>query len=102
MATKTTKGLKIVPLGDRVVVQREEAEEKTAGGIYLPDSAKNKPQRGEVKAVGDGHTLKNGTKKALTVKVGDRVLFTSYGGDEIAVDDETYLLLRESDILATF
>ena len=102
MATKTSKGLKIVPLGDRVVVKREEAEEKTSGGIYLPDSAQDKPQRGEVVAVGDGHTLKDGTKQALAVEVGNKVLFTSYGGEEISLDDDTYLLLRESDILATF
>ena len=94
------KGLKIVPLGDRVVVRRATAEEKTAGGIYLPDAAQNRPQQGEVIAVGDGHTTRDGAKHPLTVKEGDRVLFTSYGGEDITIDDEEYLLLRESDILA--
>ncbi|QDT39202.1 co-chaperone GroES [Stratiformator vulcanicus] len=97
-ATKT----KIVPLGDRVVVKRAEAESTTAGGIVLPDSAKDKPQRGEVVAIGDGHVKSDGTKVALTVKEGDSVIFSSYAGDDITIGDEEYLLLRESDILATF
>ena len=92
----------LIPLGDRVVLQRDAAEEKTAGGIVLPDSARDKPQRGTVIAVGDGHTRNDGTKIPLTVKEGDSVLFTSYGGEEISVGDDDYLLLRESDILATF
>ena len=98
VATRT----KIVPLNDRVVVRRAEAEAKTAGGIVLPDSARDKPQRGEVIAVGDGHVKKDGTKTPLTVKAGDKVIFSSYAGDDITIDDEEYLLLRESDILATF
>jgi len=102
MATKTSKGLKIVPLGDRVVLKREEAVDQTAGGIYLPESAKDKPQRGTVMAIGEGYTLPSGEKQALTVKVGDNVLFTSYGGEEIDLGEETYLLMRESDILATY
>jgi len=92
--------IKLVPLGDRVVVKRAEAESKTAGGIVLPDAAKDKPQRGEVLAVGEGHTKSNGMKAALTVKAGDQVIFSSYAGDELKVGDENYLLMRESDILA--
>jgi len=105
MAKKKKKassgGIRIVPLGDRVVLRRAEADETTAGGIVLPDSAQNKPQRGEVVAVGDGHVDDKGEKVALTVKEGDKVIFSSYAGDEISVGDENYLLLRESDILAT-
>ncbi len=102
MAKKSSSSLKIVPLADKVVLKRESAEDKTAGGIVLPDSAKNKPQRGEVVAVGDGHVRKDGKKVPLTVKEGDKVIFSSYAGDEIKIGDEEYLLLRESDILATF
>jgi chaperonin GroES len=104
MAKKVAKtnGIRIVPLGDKVVLRRQEAESKTAGGIVLPDSAKDKPQRGEVVAVGDGHVKKDGTRVALTVKEGDRVIFSSYAGDEIKINDDEFLLLRESDILATF
>lgn len=94
--------LKIVPIGDRVVLRREEAETTTSGGIVLPDSAQNKPQKGEVVAVGDGHVKDDGSKVPLTVKEGDRVIFNAYGPDEIKIGDEQYLLLRESDILATF
>lgn len=99
---KTASKLKVVPLGDRVVVKRAEAESTTTGGIVLPDSARDKPQRGEVMAIGEGHVKKDGTKTPLTVKAGDRVIFSSYAGDDITVGDEEYLLLRESDILATF
>ena len=99
MATSTA--VKIVPLGDKVVVKRQEAETTTSGGIVLPDSAKSKPQRGEVIAIGDGHVKSDGTKLPLTVKEGDRVIFSSYAGDEIKFGDEDYLLLREGDILAT-
>lgn len=95
-------GGKIIPLGDRVVLKRAEAEGTTAGGIVLPDSARDKPQRGEVVAIGDGHVNDKGERVALTVKEGDRVIFSSYAGDEISIGDEDYLLLRESDILATF
>lgn len=98
---KTKTKTNLIPLGDRVVLQRDAAEETTAGGIVLPDSAQDKPQRGTVIAVGDGHTRSDGTKIALTIKEGDAVLFTSYGGEEISVGDDDYLLLRESDILAT-
>jgi len=106
MAKKASKkksgGSKIVPLGDRVVLKRADAESTTAGGIVLPDSAQDKPQRGEVVAVGDGHVKNDGSKVALTVKEGDRVIFSSYSGEEVDVGDNEYLLLRESDILATF
>ena len=103
MAKKASKnGLRLVPLGDRVVLKRAEAESKTAGGIVLPDSAKDKPQRGEIIAVGDGYLKDNGKKVPLSVKEGDRVIFSSYAGEEINVGDDEYLLLRESDILATF
>lgn len=98
---KVASKSKIVPLGDRVVVKRAVAEERTAGGIVLPDSARDKPQRGKVVAIGDGHVKKDGTKAPLTVKEGDDVIFTSYAGEEITVGDEEFLLLRESDILAT-
>jgi chaperonin GroES len=99
---KSSSSLKIVPLGDKVVVKRSEAEQTTAGGIVLPDKARDKPQRGEVVAVGDGHVKSDGTKVPLTVKDGDRVIFSSYAGDEIKIGDDEYLLLREGDILATF
>ena len=99
---KTATKMKIVPLGDRVVVRRAEAESTTSGGIVLPDSARDKPQRGEVIAVGDGHVKNDGNKVPLTVKEGDRVIFSPYGGEEIEIGDEKLLLLRESDILATY
>ena len=91
----------IKPLGDRVVVEREEAKETTAGGIVLPDTAKDKPQKGKVVAVGDGRVTKDGKRRDLQVKVGDHVLFTSYAGDEFKIDGEKkVLLMREDDILA--
>jgi len=91
---------KIRPLGEKVLVKRMEAEDVTKGGIVLPDSAKEKPQRGTVLAVGDGRLLKDGTRAESQVSKGDKVLFTSYGGTEIKVDSEEYLLMDESDILA--
>jgi chaperonin GroES len=98
---KKSKGAtKLQPLGDRVVVQREEAEEKTSGGILLPSTAQNKPARGTVISVGEGRLLDNGQRHELQIKVGDRVLFTSYAGDEFKIDGEEYLLMREDDILA--
>jgi chaperonin GroES len=97
-----SKSEKLVPLGDRVVLKRAEAETTTLGGIVLPDSAKDKPQRGEVLAVGEGYVRRDGKKVPLTVRAGDRVIFSSYAGDEIKVGDDSFLLLRESDILATF
>ena len=102
MAKKSAKGMKIVPLGDRVVLKRADATTTTSGGIVLPDAAQDKPQKGEVLAVGDGHVNDKGTRVPLTVREGDRVIFSSYAGDEISVGSDEYLLLRESDILATF
>jgi chaperonin GroES len=92
--------MKIRPLGDKVLVERVEAEAKTAGGIVLPDTAKEKPQRGKVVSVGEGKTLENGTRKEVQVKKGDLVLFTSYAGTEIKVDGKEYLIMDESDIMA--
>lgn len=90
----------IRPLGDKVVVKVLEAEEKTAGGIILPDSAKKKPTEGEVIAVGNGRVLDNGERSALTVKVGDRVLFSKYGGNEVTLDGKDYTILDEDQIYA--
>ena len=93
--------MKLQPLGDRVVVEREEAKDKTAGGIVLPDAAKDKPQKGKVLAVGDGRITKDGKRRELQVKAGDNVLFTSYAGDEFKLEgDKKVLLMREDDILA--
>lgn len=92
--------MKLKPLGDRVVVEREEAKSTTAGGIVLPDTAKDKPQKGKVMAIGDGRITKDGTRRPLQVKIGDSVIFTSYAGDEFKVDGEKVLLMREDDILA--
>ncbi len=91
--------IKIRPLDDRVVIQPTEAEEKTAGGIVLPDTAKEKPMEGEVIAVGSGKVLENGTKQAPEVKKGDRVLFGKYAGTEVKIDGEEHLIMREDDIL---
>jgi chaperonin GroES len=94
--------MKIRPLGDRIVVRRFEAQEKTAGGILLPDTAKNKPQKGKVLAVGPGRLLKDGTRRPLQVKEGDTVLFTTWAGDEFKEGQkrENILLMREEDVLA--
>ena len=91
--------LNIKPLGDKVIVQRIEAEEKTAGGIVLPDTAKEKPKRGIILAVGNGRLLDDGTRSEMQVKKRDEVLFTSYAGTEIKVDGEEYMIMDESDIL---
>ncbi|MGE5543007.1 MAG: co-chaperone GroES [Bacillota bacterium] len=90
----------IKPLADRVVVKAITQEEKTKGGIVLPDTAKEKPIEGEVIAVGPGRVLDNGTKLQPEVKAGDRVIFSKYSGTEVKIDGEEYLILRESDILA--
>jgi chaperonin GroES len=90
----------VVPLNDKIVVKRLEAEDKTAGGIVLPDSAKEKPKQGIVSAVGDGKLLENGKRAALQVREGDRVLFTSYAGNEVTIDGKEYLIMSEEDILA--
>ncbi len=92
--------MNLKPLADRVVVKALEAEEKTASGIVLPDKAKEKPQEGEVKAVGTGKVLDNGTKLDMDVKVGDKVIFSRYAGTEVKVDGEEYLIMRQDDILA--
>ena len=97
-ATKTN--LKLQPLGDRVVVKRESSEERTAGGIVLPDTAKEKPSRGTVQSVGNGKLLDNGSRGKLQVSVGDRVLFTTWAGETFKVGEEELLLMREEDILA--
>jgi len=100
-STKTKKkSTNLQPLGDRIVVEREESEDTTAGGIFLPESAKDKPSRGVVISVGEGRLLRDGTRCPLQLTAGDRVLFTSYGPDEIKVGDEMYLLMREDDVLA--
>ena len=90
----------IQPLGDRVLVKALESEEKSKGGIVLPDTAKEKPQQGKVIAVGKGKVLDDGSKKSLDVKVGDQILYGKYSGTEIKVKGEDYLILREEDILA--
>jgi chaperonin GroES len=94
------KKLKIRPLDDRVVVQPSDAEEVTAGGIVLPDTAKEKPQRGTVLAIGPGKLLDNGSRGELSVAVGDEVIYGKYGGSDIEVDGDEVKILRESDILA--
>lgn len=104
MAKKGSRedGTKIVPLYDRVVLKREDAVSKTAGGIVLPDTAKDKPQKGTVVSVGDGHVSKDGKRNPLTLKAGDRVIFSSYAGDEIKIGEDEFLLLREGDVLAVY
>ncbi len=92
--------MKIKPLADRVVIKPSEAEERTAGGIILPDTAKEKPQEGTVVAVGPGKISENGTKVAMEVKVGNKVLYGKYSGTEIVIDGVEHLIMRESDILA--
>ncbi len=92
--------MKLKPLHDRILVQRLESEEKTAGGIIIPDSAQEKPSRGVVVSVGEGRRDDSGERKPLDVKVGDKVLFSKYGGTEVKVEGEEYLLMREEDIQA--
>ena len=92
--------MKIRPLADKVLVQRLEAENKTRGGIVLPDTAKEKPQRGKIVSVGKGKLLDDGTLKKMQVKKGDTVLFTSYAGTEVKIDGKEYLIMNESDIMA--
>src|SRR5438445_9909113 len=98
-ATKKKSDLKLQPLGDRVVVRRESSEERTAGGIVLPDSAKEKPSRGIIEAVGNGKLLEDGSRGKLQVKVGERVLFSAWAGETFKVAEEELLLMREEDIL---
>jgi chaperonin GroES len=90
----------IKPLEDKIVVQASEAETTTASGIVIPDTAKEKPQEGEVLAAGNGKVLENGTKVALDVKVGDKILFGKYSGTDIRIDGEDVLILREDEVLA--
>ena len=92
--------MKIVPLNDQIVVERLEADEKTTGGIILPDTAKEKPKQGKVLSTGEGKLLDNGKRAPFQVKEGDRVLFTSYAGNEVNIDGEEYLIMTEEDILA--
>jgi chaperonin GroES len=92
--------MNLEPLNDKIVVKRLEAEEKTAGGIVLPDTAKEKPKQGKVIARGNGKLLENGKRAQFQVKEGDRVLFTSYAGNEVTLDGEEYLIMTEDDILA--
>ena len=91
--------MKIRPLHDRVVVKRVEEEEKTEAGLYIPDTAKEKPIQGEVTAVGDGKILDNGEKRPMSIKVGDRVVFAKYAGTEIDLGGETVLIMREDDVM---
>jgi len=101
-ATKSKKKskLQIQPLGDRVVVDRDESQETTAGGIVLPDTAKDKPVRGTIIALGTGRVLDDGSRSSFQVKEGDRVLFNQYGPETIQFGEDEYLLMREDDILA--
>jgi chaperonin GroES len=92
--------MKLRPLDDRVVVEAIEAEEKTAGGIFLPETAKEKPQRGRVVAVGPGKLLDDGTRAAVAVTKGDEILFGKYSGNDVKVDGTEYKIMRETDILA--
>jgi chaperonin GroES len=88
------------PLGDRVVVEHVEQSEKTAGGVFLPDTAKEKPQEGRVLAVGTGRTLDNGTKLPMDVKPGDKIIYSKYSGSEVKIDGKEYLIISEKDVLA--
>jgi chaperonin GroES len=92
--------MKVKPLADRILVKPLDAEEKTAGGLYIPDNAKEKPQKGEVVAVGPGKVAESGAKIEMTVKVKDKVLYGKYSGTEVTVDGDEYLIMRESDVLA--
>jgi len=92
--------MKVIPLNDKIVVERMEADSKTAGGIILPDSAKEKPKQGKILALGEGKLLDDGKRASFQVKVGDRVLFTSYAGSEVNVGDDEFIIMTEDDILA--
>jgi chaperonin GroES len=94
--------MKVVPLGDKVAVKPLEADETTAGGIVLPDSARERPQQGRVLSVGDGRLLADGTRVSHQVSEGDRILFSRYSGAEVLVDDEEVLIMKEDEILAIF
>lgn len=99
-ATKKKNSVRLQPMGERIVVRREQSEETTAGGIVLPDSAREKPARGTVVAIGSGKLLDDGSRSESQLKAGDTVLFTSYAGETVEIDDEELLLMREDDVLA--
>lgn len=99
-ATKKKTNIRLQPMGDRIVVERQQSEETTAGGIVLPDSAKEKPARGTVIAIGSGKLLDDGTRATSQLKKGDQVLFSSYAGETVEIDEIEYLLMREDDVLA--
>ncbi len=92
--------MNLKPLGDRVVVEHTEQAEKSAGGVFLPDTAKEKPQEGRVLAVGTGRTLDNGTSLPMSVKVGDKIIYSKYSGSEVKVDGKEVLIISEKDVLA--
>ena len=98
--SKASTSIKLQPLGDRVVVEREESEERTSGGILLPDSAQDKPARGTIVSIGDGRLLDDGSRAPLQGSVGDRVIFSSYAGETFKVNEQELLLMREDEILA--
>ncbi len=103
MATATknkSTGVRLQPIGDRIVIKRAEGSQKTEGGIFLPDSAKEKPTKGEVVAIGTGKLLDDGTRATSQLTVGDLVLFTSWAGETVEMDDVEYLLMREDDVTA--
>ncbi len=100
MATASANKLQLKPLADRVVLKKLDAEEKTSGGIVLPDTAKEKPQQGEILAVGPGRVDDKGTRTPMEVKVGDKVLFAKYSGTEVKIEGVEYLIMTERDILA--
>ena len=100
MATKSATGAKVSPLADRVVVKPLEESETMRGGLYIPDTAKEKPQQGEIIAVGPGRFDEKGNRLPMDVKAGDKVLYGKYSGTEVTIDGEQYLILRESDVLA--
>ncbi len=99
-ATKSKAKIRLQPMGERIVVKRVESEETTAGGIVLPDSAREKPARGSVVAIGSGKLLDDGTRAHSQLKEGDKILFSSYAGETVEIDDVEYLLMREDDVLA--
>ena len=94
--------MNLKPLGDRLVVEHVEQADKSAGGVFLPDTAKEKPQEGSVLAIGSGRTLDNGTKLAMDVKVGDKIIYSKYCGSEIKIEGKEYLIISEKDVLAVF
>ena len=100
MATKTSSSVKVAPLADRVVVKALEETESMRGGLYIPDTAKEKPQQGKVIAVGQGKVKDDGKRQPLDVKDGDTILFGKYSGQEIKIDGEDYLIMREDEVLA--